>query len=625
MPTISLCMIVKNEERHIMQCLNSVQGLVDEIIIVDTGSTDFTKEIALRYTDKIYDYKWNKDFSAARNYSLEHATGDYILVLDADEYIEGLDLRSLTKSGLDYYLMRIKNFLPQNEVVSHQAVRLFRNCLDIRFKGRIHESILSEGMQLKGVVTDLTIYHSGYLEDNFKEKDKHKRNIELLKLQLIQEPRGFDWFNLGKQHMVAAEYTESLDCFKKAYYLSREAVYLPYLLLCMAECLHQTGRDQEGLNLLRDTIPLYPEYTDLYLLQGKMYNRLGYHLDAEQAFKTCLKLGDMDTNVLWTFREGAGSHTAQILLAETYMQAGKAMEAFNLLHQVMQNKDLIHRTLPVLLLLASRADLPQEDVMEFIDEVYPVKTQDETRLLLEILFQCRSPLLERYIQKYFVKVNGIVKAVASQYSGNYIRAREQWVMEKTRTPQDLFMLSLLLRDEMLFELCCKAGKDARESWQIFRPLITGTGRMEELTAWHEAALLQTVELLIQQKQIASIEAILESLHQFGSLSLKILLMKKLVQYGHTKQVLIKLQRYMEEQGTLQEYVELLADIEICQERSHEAMGLLELLAQEKESYSIYQKMYWIHEKNGNDEGMNHARSRIAECYPTSMWGQAVLA
>lgn len=86
--SVSLCMIVKNEEKCLERCLKSVQGKVDEIIIVDTGSNDCTKEIARKYTDQVYDFEWINDFSAARNYSLNFATSDYILHMDADEILD---------------------------------------------------------------------------------------------------------------------------------------------------------------------------------------------------------------------------------------------------------------------------------------------------------------------------------------------------------------------------------------------------------------------------------------------------------------------------------------------------------------------------------------------------------
>ncbi|MBS3100698.1 glycosyltransferase family 2 protein [Candidatus Woesearchaeota archaeon] len=93
--TISLCMITKNEGRYLEQCLNSVGEIADEIIIVDTGSTDKTKEIAKKFKAKIIDFKWIDDFSAARNESLKHATKDWILVMDADEVIEEKDLKKI--------------------------------------------------------------------------------------------------------------------------------------------------------------------------------------------------------------------------------------------------------------------------------------------------------------------------------------------------------------------------------------------------------------------------------------------------------------------------------------------------------------------------------------------------
>lgn len=114
MPTISLCMIVKNEEAVLERCLESIADLMDEIIIVDTGSTDHTKEIAARYTSKIYDYKWTNDFSAARNFSFSKATMEYIYTADADEILDEEN---------HAHFLRLKNFLlPEIEIVQMKYV-----------------------------------------------------------------------------------------------------------------------------------------------------------------------------------------------------------------------------------------------------------------------------------------------------------------------------------------------------------------------------------------------------------------------------------------------------------------------------------------------------------------------
>ena len=119
MPQISLCMIAKNEQANLKKCLNSVKDLVDEIIIVDTGSTDKTKEIAKKFGAKIVDFKWKDDFSAARNECLKHATKDWILVLDADEAIDengSKEIKELIKKEYDAYL------LPQINYSSSRAI-----------------------------------------------------------------------------------------------------------------------------------------------------------------------------------------------------------------------------------------------------------------------------------------------------------------------------------------------------------------------------------------------------------------------------------------------------------------------------------------------------------------------
>ena len=114
MPTISLCMIVKNEEAVLARCLDSIADLMDEIIIVDTGSTDRTKEIAAKYTSKIYDYKWTNDFSAARNYSFSKATMEYIYAADADEVLD--------ETNRERFLRLKSALLPEIELVQMKYV-----------------------------------------------------------------------------------------------------------------------------------------------------------------------------------------------------------------------------------------------------------------------------------------------------------------------------------------------------------------------------------------------------------------------------------------------------------------------------------------------------------------------
>ena len=113
MPTISLCMIVKNEEKHIARCLDSVAELVDEIIIVDTGSTDRTVEIASNYTAKVYSHPWTDDFSEARNYSFSKASMDYCMWMDADDILQQTDRDNF---------LQLKQSLPPKTDIDRKSV-----------------------------------------------------------------------------------------------------------------------------------------------------------------------------------------------------------------------------------------------------------------------------------------------------------------------------------------------------------------------------------------------------------------------------------------------------------------------------------------------------------------------
>lgn len=153
MTTVSLCMIVKNEEDTLARCLNSVKEIVDEIIIVDTGSTDQTKEIAKEFSEKIYDFQWIEDFSAARNYSFSKATMDYIFWLDADDVIlpeDGKKLKELKDSldpAVDIVMMKYNTgFDAQGNVTfSYYRERLSKRSGNYKWYEPVHEYLLYGG------------------------------------------------------------------------------------------------------------------------------------------------------------------------------------------------------------------------------------------------------------------------------------------------------------------------------------------------------------------------------------------------------------------------------------------------------------------------------------------------
>ncbi len=180
MKTISLCMIVKNEEKVIGRCLESVKDLFDEIIIVDTGSTDKTKEIVKKYTNHIYDFKWVDDFSKARNFSFSKATKDYIMWLDADDVVFEKDLEELKKlkksldTSIDIIMMKYDISFDENmkPTLSYYRERLFKREKNYKWIDPIHEVI-----PLKGniIYKDISISH---MKEYHNDPDRNLRIFE---------------------------------------------------------------------------------------------------------------------------------------------------------------------------------------------------------------------------------------------------------------------------------------------------------------------------------------------------------------------------------------------------------------------------------------------------------------
>ena len=164
MITISLCMIVKNEEKVLSRCLESVKEIVDEIIIVDTGSTDRTKEIASHFTNNIYDFKWINDFSAARNFSFSKATKEYVLWLDADDVIINEDkekllkLKETIKQDIDFVMMKYNVGFDEygNVNFSYYRERLIKRSINPLWESPIHEAISPHG---NTIYSDICITH----------------------------------------------------------------------------------------------------------------------------------------------------------------------------------------------------------------------------------------------------------------------------------------------------------------------------------------------------------------------------------------------------------------------------------------------------------------------------------
>ncbi len=228
MPRITAAMIVRNEERFLPGCLASLRQEVDEIVIVDTGSDDRSREIALDRGAVVIDHPWRSDFAEARNVGLDHATGDWILYIDADERLVVPEPGALRRAVAlpDAVAGRVR-FRPRVAYTPYREIRLFRRDARIRFRGRIHETAhpdigkvaLSDGLRLADFAVG--IEHFGYEGDL---AHKHARNLPLLEAAVGDEPgRVFLWADMARSLAAAGRREEAEAACRRAIALSAVA------------------------------------------------------------------------------------------------------------------------------------------------------------------------------------------------------------------------------------------------------------------------------------------------------------------------------------------------------------------------------------------------------------------
>ncbi|HHT9111902.1 MAG: glycosyltransferase [Planctomycetes bacterium] len=215
-PKLSACMIVKNEEELLPNCLNSIKDAVDEIIVVDTGSTDNTVTIAKEFKAKVYHHPWNDSFSEARNHCLNHASGDWILQIDADEELEQADIPKLRLAISDNryngIIIAIQSII-KDGLHTFYHPRIFRRGKGF-YKDIIHEQTIIEGERLP---TEIRLYHHGYNLDEKKMRIKWQRTTHLLKKQIAQNKHdGFAWFNLIRNYRIQDLFQDGINAGEEA-------------------------------------------------------------------------------------------------------------------------------------------------------------------------------------------------------------------------------------------------------------------------------------------------------------------------------------------------------------------------------------------------------------------------
>lgn len=333
---LSACLITKNEEQNLPRCLKSLEGLADEIVVVDTGSTDRTVEIAEQFGAKIGHFAWIDDFSAARNESLRLATGEWVLWIDADEEVDpsGLTMirEGLMRPQFGGYFIQIDNRLGEGTTADryvHTPVRLFRRLPGIEFTLRIHEQVLPSIERLglpTATIAGARLNHYGYTEQVMAERNKLDRTIGMLRREIDENPaEPFHRFNLANALVVGGRWSEAAEAAAEAVdRMGDDAGYgsLCYHLLCCS--LAEIGRPDEALARCEEAQArgfggILVEYERVHAL-----GLLGRFDDALEAADRCLAL-DWPQGLNGDY--GIYTHKRHVLKGQLLAQVGRWSDA----------------------------------------------------------------------------------------------------------------------------------------------------------------------------------------------------------------------------------------------------------------------------------------------------------
>ncbi|MNO86483.1 SPBc2 prophage-derived glycosyltransferase SunS [compost metagenome] len=331
MKTLALVMIVKNEEKVIRRCLDSVHKLVDEIIVLDTGSTDNTMAIVQSYGANVYKWTWNNNFADARNAALEHSTCDWNLILDADEYITndcGETIRQFINKGKAIGRIKIVDqFRGSDGILSHAQnfiSRLFPS--NIRYEGSIHEQVVSDLPRIK---IPVEIYHDGYMSPRFD------RNIPILQAEIVKNPQDtYYHFQIAKEYRGLENHQLAYDHLSRAYSLiDRTDSYAPNIVVNLLYEIIATEKYEEGLPVINKEQHWLHSFADFHFVCGIFYMKLILSNTAkyieffpliEESYLKCLQIGETDQ---YECVVGTGSFTALHNLGSLYEVKGEIDKA----------------------------------------------------------------------------------------------------------------------------------------------------------------------------------------------------------------------------------------------------------------------------------------------------------
>jgi len=417
---LSQCMIVKNEEDNIEKALSWGKEIVFEQIVVDTGSTDRTVELAEKLGARVYFFEWCDDFSAAKNFAISKAKGNWIAFLDADEVFPPEDvkkilpiLRQITPKGTEAVVSGCMNLNDEGKVTTAGTqIRLFQNLPGIRYHRRIHEQLGwsdQHPMKVVDATEELSILHSGYRESVLKKKNVNRRNLNMILKEVedgsdSSEMMGYlgdEYYTVGEWEKAEEWYRKAIDAMPSVLYErdQRSAVTFLYLMQILIE---KNSSFQELLEIYQKGSSYFPKEADFDYLMGrfcagrKEWEKGSVYL--EQAIQKLEKFGCYNRALLLTgnLKNAYGDAALCFLNSRNFQKA----VSFAVLSLRIDGYDL--RALSILLnAFKEDGTTPCEEIIKFLKNFYDLTSLKDRLILLKTAKKIGFEELTKQVQILF--------------------------------------------------------------------------------------------------------------------------------------------------------------------------------------------------------------------------------
>lgn len=453
---LSACVIVKDEEKNLPRWLHCMQGLADELIIVDTGSTDRTVEIAQQAGAQVYEFHWQDDFAAAKNFAIEQAAGEWILFLDADESFAAEAraqlrplLQTLQKKRLVAGLISpLTSINPQNpeEVVSRcYQVRVFRREKTIRYQGRIHERLVNtdkEKVTREFRMSNLVIIHTGYYFDNAQAKGE--RNLRILKSEIGPEgrPTPDQCIYLADACLLLERYEETIN-YAKQVLAQEDKVHILGMIQKAADrlltAMYRSGRPlAEQLMAADELINRHPDWPVLYWNKGRALYQAGALAEAAVQLRTARML----------YQDKDQTADSEQLREDTMVQY------LPILEQILTTVELSSTT-------AEKPNVAKLTVQ--MDRAYEAGDMDSAKIAATGILRCRTrnrPLMEKVCSLFIDLEDNARAREAADFLTQNFRSNGYLLFLQGRTA------GLEMDYEQAIQLCEQALQDREmPGWQ----------------------------------------------------------------------------------------------------------------------------------------------------------------